>query len=84
MLRKIIFGAAASLSAMVMLPGAAQADHRDGYYSRYDDGYYRERPRRYRPGDYYRGHRRGGNGTTGAILGGAIGALDGREIGRSC
>jgi hypothetical protein len=126
MLRKLILGAAASLSALVMLPGAAQADHRDGYYdSRYHDGryydrryddrrYYRGARHRYRPGDYYPiRHRRGygygrgygynygrgygydrgyrydrryrgrcGSGTTGAIVGGAAGALLGREVAR--
>ena len=68
-----------------------------GYYSDgYYDGYYRD-DRRYRrgyahrgyDGGYYRrgdrhyyGRRRCGSGTTGAILGGAAGALLGREIDR--
>ena len=119
MLGKFILGAAASLSALTLLPGAAQADHRDGYYGdRYDGRYYDSRSRRgyygdryddgryrrYRRGDdygrgydgygygrgydrygygdrYYRG-RRCGSGTTGAIIGGAAGALVGREISR--
>jgi hypothetical protein len=117
MLRKLFVGAAASLCAMVVLPGAAEAGRRDGYYDRlhydgYDDRGYRHR---YRPGDYYRGsrYRRGygsyggygrpygygyggggygygrryyrgrcGDGTTGAIVGGAAGALVGREVAR--
>ncbi len=120
MLNKFLLGAAASLTALVALPAAAQADPRDryyddgGYYDRsYDDGYYRNSEyrdgyRRYRRGDYYgqgyarRGYqdayygrnygRRGyqddyyrgrcGDGTTGAIVGGAAGALLGREIAR--
>ena len=106
MLNKFFLGAAASLTALVALPAAAQADHRDryyddrGYYDRgYDDRYYgdssyRDGYRRYRRGDYYgrgyarRGYQAGyyrgrcGNGTTGAIVGGAAGALIGREIDR--
>jgi hypothetical protein len=119
MLGKFILGAVASLTALTVLPGAAQADHRDRYYdSRYNDGryyddrYYGDGYRRYRRGDYYRGGgyggyggygrsgygnyygrgygygdrsyrgRRCGSGTTGAIVGGAAGALVGREIAR--
>ena len=118
MLKNLILGAAATASALVMLPSAAQAQYRGGYHGdRYDrggynDGYYRDGYRRYRPGDYYgrrsgynnygygnyygRGYnqygygdrsyrgRRCGSGTTGAIVGGAAGALVGREIGRNC
>ena len=100
MLGKLILVAATSASALVMLPAAAQAgkpypisgaQYRGGY----NDGYYRDGYRRYRPGDYYagrgygynngyyRGRRCGGDGTTGAIVGGAAGALVGHEIGRS-
>lgn len=112
MLGKYFVGTAVSLSALVMVPSVAAADHRDGYYSRYDDGgYYRDGRRRYQRGDYYRGrgydryyrgrayyepagsyggyddrryYGRGrcGEGTTGAIVGGAAGALVGREIAR--
>jgi hypothetical protein len=106
MLGKFILGAAASLTALTVLPGAAEAGHRDRYgsYDRYDTGYYGDRSygdgyRRYRRGDYYRGNnyrrgrgygyndgyyrgRRCGSGTTGAIVGGAAGALVGREIAR--
>ena len=49
MLSKITLSAAVAASALVALPGAAQADHRDGYYGdryersyrgdRYDRGY---------------------------------------------
>lgn len=47
-----------------------------GYYGRgyYDRGYYGR--------SYYRGGYRCGSGTTGAIVGGAAGALVGREIAR--
>ena len=55
-----------------------------GYYGRgYDRGYYGRGS--YDRGYYGRsryGYRRCGNGTTGAIVGGAAGALLGREIGR--
>ncbi|HEV2867339.1 MAG TPA: hypothetical protein VGX37_12590, partial [Allosphingosinicella sp.] len=54
MLSRFIFGGVAAMSALVALPGAAEAGHRyDGYYGgRYDNGYYGGR-HRYRPGDYY-------------------------------
>ena len=65
-------------------------DYDDGYYDRghrgrgyYDRGY---RGRGYGYGRRYRGDRyvrRCSSGTTGAIVGGAAGALLGREIGRS-
>lgn len=105
MLRKILLGAAASLTAFVALPAAAQAQgyYDRGYYDRgyYDRGYYdrgygyRDGYRRYRRGDYYgrgryddrryysRSRYRCGDGTTGAIVGGAAGALIGRSIDRS-
>ena len=55
-----------------------------GYYGRgYDRGYYGRSS--YDQGYYGRsryGYRRCGNGTTGAVVGGAAGALLGREIGR--
>ena len=115
MLSKIILGAAASVTALVVMPASAEAQgyYRDGYNgnSYRGDYAYRDRgrryngydgyrgQRRYRPGDYYgrsygqgygRGYygrnryRRGhcGNGTTGAIVGGAAGALLGREVAR--
>ena len=56
-----------------------------GYYGRgYNQGYY-GRSYGYRD-PYYgrRSYRRCGSGTGGAIIGGAAGALLGREIGRSC
>ena len=56
MLGKFFVGTAVSLSALVMVPGVAAADHRDGYYRSYDDGgYYRDGRRRYPRGAYYRG-----------------------------
>lgn len=114
MLKKVILGAAASLTAMVALPASAEAQgyygdpyYRAGSYGSYYDGYYRQAPRRYRPGDYYGGRyarrgydrryydrgyyargdryyrgRRCGSSASGAIIGGAAGALVGREIAR--
>ena len=49
MLTKFTLGAAASLAALVALPGAAHADHRDRYT---DDRYYGDR---YDDGRYYDG-----------------------------
>jgi len=132
MLRKLILGFAASLTALFVLPAAAAAQgyYRDGYHhARHYDGYRGDRVRRgdirryerrahrralrrayrrgyaapvyygrpyygrayYAPVPYarayygrpYRGrHYRCGNGTTGAIVGGAAGALIGRDIAR--
>ena len=72
MLKKITLSAAVAASALVALPSAAQADHRDGYYG---DRYERS----------YRGDRydRRCSGTTGTIVGGIAGALLGRGIDRS-
>jgi hypothetical protein len=97
MLNKILLCLAALFAAFVALPAAAEARGRhhgyyDGYHGRgyYDRGYYRRGyydrgyyPRRYRGRHhgYYRRHRCG-SGTTGAIIGGAAGALLGREIAR--
>ena len=65
-MKKMLVLGAATAAAMIALPSAATAGHRDGYYGRdygrdgYRDGYYgrgeryRDR-RRYRRGDYYRG-----------------------------
>jgi outer membrane lipoprotein SlyB len=79
-MRKVIIGLAAVTMTVPALPSAALADHRDGRnYSRHYD----------RSGNYYgptwrgRGGRlycRRSNGTTGLIVGGAAGALIGREI----
>ncbi len=88
MLKKITIGAVLAASAMTAVPTAAVASH-DGYYdSRYErsyrgdryysrDGYYQGRSA-YRGDRYYRGRRC--SGTTGTIIGGAGGALLGREI----
>jgi hypothetical protein len=69
MFKSITLGVAASVAALTALPAAAEAQSRNGYYSQYEgrtDGYY---PR----------YRRC-SGTTGTIVGGAGGALLGREI----
>jgi hypothetical protein len=62
--------------------GYAQPYYGDGYYGRgYDQGYH-GRTYGYRDPYYGRSYRRCGSGTTGAIVGGAAGALLGREIAR--
>ena len=78
MFKKITIGAALAASTLAVAPAPALASH-DGYYDggRYErsyrgDNYYRGR-------SYYRGQRRC-SGTTGTIIGGAGGALLGREI----
>ena len=82
MFKKITLGAAAALTAVSALPAAAEAHGGNGYYDgryaqSYNDGYYRDRT--YRGSRYDRGERRC-SGTTGTIVGGAGGALLGREI----
>ncbi len=106
MFKKVLIGAAASASALVALPMAANAQYygrgydpyygrsydpyyrggyaQGGYYTRGYDPYYANRgysARSYNNYDGYYG-RRCGSGTTGAIVGGAAGALVGREIAR--
>lgn len=91
MLKKITIGAVLAASAMTAVPTAAVAGH-NGYYdgSRYErsyrndnyrsrNGYYQGRSA-YRGDRDYRGRNRGCSGTTGTIVGGAGGALLGREI----
>ena len=70
MLKKITLGAALAASTLAVVPAPAFANH-DRHYSRYDNDY--------RGNSYYRGQRRC-KGTTGTIVGGAGGALLGREI----
>ena len=79
--RKLITSAVLAASALAALPGAAEA-HGNGrhkhHHDHYDRAYYRDayvEPRR----SYYRRSCRSG-GTTGLIVGGAAGALLGREI----
>ncbi len=75
MFKRVTLGAAAALTAataVTAVPTAAEAHSRRGYYSQnYDNGYYGR--------SYYR-QRRCKSGTTGMIIGGAGGALLGREI----
>ncbi len=79
MIKKIALSAVAAATAMTALPAAASANHYDrGYYSAnydrgYNDRYYGRSDRRYDGG-------RRCSGTTGTIVGGAGGALLGREI----
>ncbi len=86
MLKKITLSAAAAVAAMTALPAAAEARHNDGYYNNgyYDNGYrqsYRG-DRYYGRNQYYgRNSYRRCSGTTGTIIGGAGGALLGRQIG---
>jgi outer membrane lipoprotein SlyB len=77
MFKKITIGAALVASSLAAVPTAAVAGH-DGYYdSRYERSYRGDNY--YRGNSYYRGSRRC-SGTTGTIIGGAGGALLGREI----
>lgn len=61
-----------------------EGDYGSGYYgnSYYQNSYPGNEERYYRSRSHY-GQRRCGSGTTGTIVGGAVGALVGREIGRS-
>jgi hypothetical protein len=80
-MRTVILGLAAVTMTVPALPAAALAHGRDGdgRYSRYYDGqgYYHGPAWRGRDGRLYC---RRSNGTTGLIVGGAAGALIGREI----
>ena len=86
MFKKIALTTVAAATAFTAMPSAAEARHRDGYYgSRYEQSYRGDRYGRYDNRDYrnYRSDYRYGRrckGTTGAILGGAAGALAGRAI----
>jgi outer membrane lipoprotein SlyB len=79
-MKKIILSSVAAATALTAFPAAAEAQRyydRGGYYDRgYNQGYY---GRTYRDSRYYRGQRRC-SGTTGTIVGGAAGALLGREV----
>jgi hypothetical protein len=70
MFKKITLSTAAALTALVAMPAAAEAHGRNGYY----DSSYQQSYR-----GYNRGYRRC-SGTTGTVVGGAGGALLGREI----
>jgi hypothetical protein len=80
-MRTVILGVAAVTMTVPALPATALAygRHDDGRYSRYYDrqGYYNGPAWRGRDGRLYC---RRSNGTTGLIVGGAAGALIGREI----
>ena len=71
MFKKITLTVLAAATAMTAVPTAAEARPR-GYYN---DGYHSQ---------YYGDRYRRGDGTTGAIIGGAGGALAGRAIDRNC
>jgi hypothetical protein len=70
MLKKFTLGALAAVTAASAFPAAAQAQY-------YRDGYYQDRS--YQGRSYHRPYRRC-SGTTGTIIGGAGGALLGREL----
>jgi len=78
-MRKLVIGLAAVTMAAPALPSVASAEHRDSrQYSRaYDGGSYSGPTWRGRDGRTYC---RRSNGTTGLIVGGAAGALIGREL----
>ena len=76
MFKKITIGAALAVSTIAAVPAPALANH-NGYDSRYERSYRDDN--RYSGRNYYRGQRRC-KGTTGTIVGGAGGALLGREI----
>lgn len=78
--RKLITSAVLAASALAAVPGAADAHGRGHHrhYDHYDRVYYRDAYRE-PPRSYYRRDCRSG-GTTGLIVGGAAGALLGREI----
>lgn len=90
-LKKLALTALIGASAIAALPTDAEArdrHHRHGYYDGgYDRDYrdYRRDARRDYRRNYYRDRRyycRRGSGTTGMIVGGAAGALLGREVDR--
>ena len=96
--KKLALAALIGASALTALPAEADArdrHHRHGYYSDRDYDRYRDHRRDYRRDyrrdrrDYRRNHYRDrryycrrGSGTTGLIVGGAAGALLGREVDR--
>lgn len=96
LLKKLALTALLGASTLAALPAEADArdrHHRHSYYSHRDNDRYRDYRRDYRRDDrrdyrrnHYRDRRyyncRRGSGTTGLIVGGAAGALLGREVDR--
>src|SRR3546814_15766066 len=93
-IKKLTLSALIGASAIAALPAEADArdrHHRHGHYSHRDYDRYRDHRRDYRR-DYYRDRRdyrpryhfRRGSGTTGLIVGGAAGALLGRQVAPLC
>lgn len=93
-MKKLALSALIGASAIAALPADAEArdrHHRHSYDGHRDHDRYRDYRSDYRR-DYRRDHRRGhyrdryycrrGSGTTGLIVGGAAGALLGREVDR--
>ncbi len=92
LLKRLALTALIGASTVAALPAEAEArdrHHRHSYYSDRDHDRYRDYRRDNRR-DYRRNHYRGdrrhyckrGSGTTGLIVGGAAGALLGREVDR--
>jgi uncharacterized protein YcfJ len=77
MFKKITIGAALAVSTIAAVPAPAHASYGGYYGDRYERSYRGDNY--YRGNSYYRGQRRC-KGTTGTIVGGAGGALLGREI----
>ena len=77
MFKKITIGAALAASTLAAVPAPALAQ--SGYYGDRYERSYRD-SNYYRGNSYYRGDYRRCKGTTGTIVGGAGGALLGREI----
>ena len=85
-MKKLALSALIGASSIAALPAEAEArDHHRGYsYGHRDHDRYRDYRRDYRRNDYRdrRYYCRRGSGTTGLIVGGAAGALLGREVDR--
>ncbi len=81
MLKKFTLSAAAAVTAMTALPAVAQANHGHGYYDRgYEQSYRGDRYYGRSTRDYGRNQYRRCSGTTGTVVGGAAGALLGRQV----
>ena len=76
-MKTLVLSAAALAALVPALPADAQGYYNQGYYNRGYNQAYQGRTWRGRDGRYYC---RRSNGTTGLLVGGAAGALLGREI----
>ena len=84
LMKRLALTALIGATTLAAMPTAAEArsrHHRHGHYDRDHDRWQDRREyRRHREGRYYRNCRT--SGTTGLIVGGAAGALLGREVDR--